>query len=899
MTALLLAVLLALLPSSAPAESLRVRLEVGADAAEAVPEVGALERSVQSQFERAFGRYAQVSFDSTRSEASNARVTIGRQGASLSVSTELSREGITRSISSTVPAGAAGSLAAVLQGDLAFLFFSAQGFAPLALSAAPGLSATLQTDTLEQLTAWDPSELEPLDLAPSGDGVVVCFPHRYLTLGRLFDVTAETVRDIHAQSAGREPLQLSGVATDGGQWLYLLSEAAHKVARVNPRLGSRQVFDAPELSARGARTAGGGTLAILSEAGSPSVSMRAPTRDAQWSLSLGASYASAFATDSEGNLWLWDAAERRVRILASDGLETYSIKPLFKASFMPLPQQLQVFDDGSFLLGGSGEVWKFASTGVPLWRLTRMPGRPGEKLPSSFVLAANRSDGSFVLLDAPSRRLLSFAAPAVSTAEADLASLLSRMDNRKPEDMARAAGLASSAGLSLVAWQFADLLAGRTGEQGARAEARIELLRQKAGLYVQLADSYMRDLLYDRADAAYLRAGEWLRELGAESPGDAEGARLLEVVVSRRQEIRDALATVSDVTVVPAEAVVGGECAEALSVKLHLRNVGAESLSTVRVHLSIPGLAAAPSLVAVDSLAPGEERDVQARWDLADGDLPWSTATVEALVTYVRGVDGFSAPLSFTAKVEPPAELSAAEALACGADPADQLVASLPDELLPAGSKPDRLTAFAAVMDSLGRLRSLASAQGAMQAANVPSGDEPPHVRQTLRGLSADERDWAVLAVSVASSLGLRAGLLEWQGRSFALVETDLPLIDALSAIPGLGRYDRLLAGLSRGGADGQAGAQSAEYGGALCVPLSARPAPVGRPAVAWSVVDALAALENADGAVTAWAQATPSRQFSPAPMAFPYPIPTAREITRETLRAETEEQIAIVATPG
>ena len=176
------------------------------------------------------------------------------------------------------------------------------------------------------------------------------------------------------------------------------------------------------------------------------------------SIPVDASYASAFSTDREGNLWVWDAGERRIRILTQEGREVYSIRPLFPASTMQLPQQLDVYDDGSFLLGGSGEVWKFANTGIPLWRLTRIPGRPSELLPAAFSLAANGTDGSFTLLDAPSRRLLSFAParlrPMNRWAPSSRGSTEESPSNwRKLPPLRAAAGISSWHGGSEICWR--------------------------------------------------------------------------------------------------------------------------------------------------------------------------------------------------------------------------------------------------------------------------------------------------------------------------------------------------------------------------------------------------------------------------------------------------------------
>ena len=108
---------------------------------------------------------------------------------------------------------------------------------------------------------------------------------------------------------------------------------------------------------------------------------------------------------------------------------------------MQVPQQIEAYADGSFLLGGSGEVWKFQNSGIPVWKLTRIPGRPAETLPALFALAANDTDGTFTILDGPSRRLLSFA-PGPTPEDGSLGSLLSRMNRRNAPEVQEASALA-------------------------------------------------------------------------------------------------------------------------------------------------------------------------------------------------------------------------------------------------------------------------------------------------------------------------------------------------------------------------------------------------------------------------------------------------------------------------
>jgi hypothetical protein len=447
----LLALVLLVCPRPAEAETLHVGITVSAELRDSVPGIDALQAGAGTLFTREYGRFSDISFEPAPLPADSsepdtiAAVTLSPQAGGVEVSTSLARGGVTRSLSSSVPPGAPASLVSTITADIAFLFFSSREvsageFAAFPLEPPPSLLATLQTDTLKVLTGWDTSELEPIALAGSGGKITVCFPHRFLTLDPLFRITADTIRDLNAQAgSAQEPLLLSGIAAGGSDDLLLLSESEGTVVRVNPLLGTRQTRAAPGLSGTSGRQLDPDTLAVLSNAGgSAHVVLYGAQPPGSRALPVLASYASALSSDQEGNLWVWDAGERRIRILTAAGREVFTIRPMIGASTMQLPQQLEVFADGSFLLGGSAEVWKFDNAGIPIWRMSRVPGRPGEQLPPSFALAAHDADGSFTLLDAPSRRLMTFgpgtepgAGPESAAGPGeDMAALLARLDAR-------------------------------------------------------------------------------------------------------------------------------------------------------------------------------------------------------------------------------------------------------------------------------------------------------------------------------------------------------------------------------------------------------------------------------------------------------------------------------------
>jgi hypothetical protein len=895
---LLLAFLLLGSPPAISAEKLAVEMTIAPGAGSTAPGVEALQAGVGALFTRAYGRFAEISFEAQAEEATSAdggpvsapsaQVEVRRQAGALLVTSSLTEGNATRSLQSLVPEGAPASLVATMTGDLAFLLFSRREFSAFPLAPPPRLTGILALDSLSALTGWGTEELEPIGLAGSGDELTVCFPHHYLTLGPLYRIGPATLQDIDSQAAGPEPLQLSGVARDGDARI-LFSEKQRTLAVVDARSGARRLIATQELSALPARRLAPGTLAILSDAGgAPALTVISLDSGRRWMVRPRASYVSAFCADGEGNLWVWDAGERRVRIFTPGGMEIYAIKPLFPASTLQLPQQIEVYADGSFLLGGSGEVWKFENSGIPAWRLTRIPGRPSELLPSLFALAASGSDGTFTILDGPSRRLLSFA-PGPMDADGSLGSLLSRMNRRNAAQVQEAADRALGEGLSLMAWQLGDLLARRGGAETDLLAARASILKQKASLYADLAESLMRDLRYDRAEGAFLRAAEAARELAAESPEDPEAAELLTGVVSRRQEVRAALARQAEaprVLSARGRVQVTRTCERLLVVRLQVRNDSAVEMTRVAVRLSLPSLASMPSQAAIETLAPRAQREMTITLGLRDstaGVSPGQGLAAGLLISFQRGREEVTVPSVIGLSLaETAAAVDAADPLLCRVRAGDPLIAGLGDDLL-AGAH-DALPALAGILDGLGALRS-ASAQ--------PAADPDPSPRSTLRSLSPDENQWTVLAISTAAALGLPAGVLRWPDRALALVDTGIPLSKALASVPGLGRFSAALGAISR---DGD-----------LCIPLSGLPAAESggaetRPRASVQALREalrLCSARGVGGARVSWLDAAAARTQAPLPIPFPFLLPIQpRRVDEGTMIDGLDAALSAAAPP-
>ncbi|MGA2765338.1 MAG: hypothetical protein ABSG17_18475 [Spirochaetia bacterium] len=890
---LALIVVLSLLTQGCAAETLRMGLMVASDLQPLLPDTGPVQAQILSAFNGRYGRLVTAVADSGTpplTDGGNARVSLQRADKDISVLTEIARGSLHRSLTSTVPLASPASLVPTIAGDLAYLWFSLGSFSALALGPPPRLSATLQTDTLTWITGWLPEDLEPVGIAGTDNGIVVCFPHRWMSLGPSFRLGLATVRDLLEESALPEALQLSGIVAGKRGELYLLSEQSSLIARVDPAGGARQQIDAPSLTGLGGSALTGGGLAVLSDDnGEAAITVYRAFRGSR--LPVHAAYASAISTDGEGNVWVWDAEQRRVRVLSPFGGEISSIKPLFDGSIMQLPQQLAALPDGGFLLGGSGEVWKFDRAGIPVFRLRQSGGRPPERLPSSFMLALVGGTSSFVLLDTQERRLLQFD-DAGPQDPGSLAALVARLDERKATDLREVSRSAQEEGMSLLALQFAAILSRAEGPSEEQESALASITREKALLYGSLADSFIQDLQYDRAEKAFQKAAESARAFLARNPQDREAGPSLHVLEARLKSAHETLVNGNavDLTVVSLAAE-----RTSLRLSIKVRNAGSAPMNDVLLSFTVPGLAGSPGSAAVGLLAPGASAQAGIRLLLnpaaAESDNISASISGKALVvwkqagTRVTAALSASVPWPHAARDRSATDLADSLVLAATAHPLVPVLG------LPSGTdNGDPLGALASALDWMGDLRARAASESGGNGSLAPrlsllfqTGPEA-----ALRAFSPDPLDWVVLSTSLALHLGMPAGIAAWEDSAVTLIQTDIPLSRGLAIMPFLVPYKKTLEKLSR---DGRL---SLPVSGRLSIPApAASGAPAGPEtigAAARALADGLRECQRrgAASAAVRWIDPADVGPPDPSAAALPVELPSVPSPTsRDRLRIE------------
>jgi tetratricopeptide (TPR) repeat protein len=115
-------------------------------------------------------------------------------------------------------------------------------------------------------------------------------------------------------------------------------------------------------------------------------------------------YYSALASGPEGNIWVYSVAERRIRIYTPEGQLVDSVIPLDPEK--PVPTQMTVYPDGSFLFFAGGWLYRFCRNGVPLWRSNELLGPDEFATLNHAWVAPDPKSGLIYLADVQGRRIV-------------------------------------------------------------------------------------------------------------------------------------------------------------------------------------------------------------------------------------------------------------------------------------------------------------------------------------------------------------------------------------------------------------------------------------------------------------------------------------------------------------
>lgn len=380
-------------------------------------------------------------------------------------------------------------------------------------------------------------------LAAGNNQILLSFANTYIALGPLFQIIPHTASGLF------NPLELppdftpSNILLNSREEIVLFDRESGDILFIQPLAGSRQKYSTNLERTDTFCGIKGGGVALL-KGRELNIFLRRQGNLIGQTIKLSFGIYTAMASDCEGNLWLYNSAGRVIHILDFEGKERGVIRPKILMAEMPLPQTLQVYPDGSFLLGGSGKLWKFSSLGQVLWQLDSIPGANREALPPLFQAVLDPYDNSFLLLDLPSNRILKFRERATANQAADdiagsdihgqLAALTRDFRAGRPGCREELIDLCLENDLYLLAGQY---LISQT-EKDSRQEF---IERATAFALASMALKMEKRLLLPEADKLYGAALNIFRRLNLNDPVNPGLPELIRGLKVKRKEIRGSL----------------------------------------------------------------------------------------------------------------------------------------------------------------------------------------------------------------------------------------------------------------------------------------------------------------------------------------------------------------------
>jgi tetratricopeptide (TPR) repeat protein len=271
------------------------------------------------------------------------------------------------------------------------------------------------------------------------------------------------------------------------------------------------------------------------------------------------SYISAVAVGPEGNIWVYDAAQRNIRIHSSRGEHIDTVMPLMDSSRAGSVLGMSVYKDGRFVLylaGAAARLSCFTRMGSPVWHLDALPGPAAgsaagmaEPLPRNAAVALDSGSGCIYLADQTGRRIVklldtAYAADHKIANPREEALIALRRRAEQPDSPEAEAGMAlhyENAGafeMARLHWQAVLDLDPRHPRAGARLAAlEIALLKQNVHILHEKTLELLENLGPESARGEYsqtLRLYE--RILSLDASDQEAAARMRELRLTFRSK---------------------------------------------------------------------------------------------------------------------------------------------------------------------------------------------------------------------------------------------------------------------------------------------------------------------------------------------------------------------------
>jgi len=462
----------------------------------------------------------------------------------------------------------------------------------------PELILEFNLESLAQLRSTENPFSTVTDLAAGNNQILLSFANTYIALGPLFQITPHTASGLF------NPLELpsgftpANILLNSREEIVLFDRESGDILFIQPLAGSRQKYSTNLERTDTFSGIKGGGIALL-KGRELNIFLRRQGDLKGQTIKLPFGIYTAMASDCEGNLWLYDSVTRVIHILDFTGKERGVIRPKILMAEMPLPQTLQVYPDGSFLLGGSGELWKFTPQGQVLWQLDSIPGAYREALPPLFQAILDPYDNSFLLLDLPANRILKFRERAAtdqavddiagSDIDSQLAGLTRGFRAGLPGYRKKLIDLCLENDLYLLAGQYLISQSERDGHQEF-------IERAMAFALASMALKMEKRLLLPVADKLYGAALAIFRRLNLNDPVNPGLPELIRGLKAKRKEIRGSLYQEEFISL-----------KKDTSGAFWLENLSTRRIDDLELTYNLGGLTAEPAHYYIGELRPGQK----------------------------------------------------------------------------------------------------------------------------------------------------------------------------------------------------------------------------------------------------------------------------------------------------
>ncbi|MBA7534430.1 hypothetical protein ES705_26676 [subsurface metagenome] len=453
---------------------------------------------------------------------------------------------------------------------------------------------------IESLSQLNPAPAEnPFStvtgLAAGNNQILLSFANTYITLGPLFQITAHTASVLFNPLEFPPHFTTSNILLNNREEIVLFDRESGDILFIQPLAGTHQKYSTNLKRTDTFSGITGGGVALL-KGRELNIFLRRQGDLKVQTIKLPFGIYTAMASDREGNLWLYDSASRVIHILDSTGKERGVIRPKLLMAEMPLPQTLQVYPDGSFLLGGSGKLRKFTPQGQVLWQLDSIPGVYSEALPPLFQAILDPYDNSFLLLDLPANRILKFrekeaadrAADDIAGSDIDgqLSAMTRGFRSGLPGCREKLIDLCLENDLYLLAGQY-------LVSQSVRDSHQEFIERATAFALASMALKVEKRLLLPKADKLYGAALAIFRRLNLNDPVNPGLPELIRGLKVKRKEIRGSLYQEEFISLKKDS-----------SGALWLENLSARKIDDLALTYNLGGLTTGPAHYYIGDLQP-------------------------------------------------------------------------------------------------------------------------------------------------------------------------------------------------------------------------------------------------------------------------------------------------------